>query len=539
MAEAQFLEFFQQWGDDPLVIQDKIGSLKSLGFLMEGLALPLRPDLGTRLAQRLGNEGNSLLASLGDFLFDRWSRDHKLSEVVFQVLRDWGLHSPSVGVLVHYLTNKINQGKGDFLPLLRRSLWEGAPTEELRDKFRLVAASAKLRYALNFRGKEWNATSVAAFRRSFTKETENQPDGEWQLQQGRFHLRIGDLPTGFSLLKKSLLEAQETDNKPLEVRAESEIGLALLRKGRIDEGHEYFDIASRLADKTGSSYLIALTAGLDAVSLFLLGNLTGVRGALDRGWAACEKGGLQHGKVQFSFLRARTEFDLGNYDGASEALERALAVVDRYRLLEAEPVLLSWKGRSEAYAGRTSVAQSLLEALPPSAERGYFLAETHYFQHEYDQARALIREARELLKPTQPFGSGEKADWSTGFAGVEDRALGQPGALGVLGNQIEAFGWLVEGSLGEEAATPFQNLLGRKFLLELDPASAMIYYWYYRVLPQDDAQMAQRLTLLGRCLKDVQTRASRIEDPTQRQDYVSRPLWNARFAQDARKLKLL
>jgi hypothetical protein len=60
------------------------------------------------------------------------------------------------------------------------------------------------------------------------------------------------------------------------------------------------------------------------------------------------------------------------------------------------------------------------------------------------------------------------------------------------------------------------------------------------IVPQHDGrQEAQRLTLLGRSLKDVQVRSSRIEDSVERQDYLSKPLWNSRFAVDARKLKLL
>jgi len=542
LLESQYVDFFQQWGDDPLVIQDKVQSLKTLGFLLEGLSKPLRPEFGPRLAAKLGQQGNEILTSLGWFLYRAWARDHRLSEVLFQALRDWGLHEPSLDVLGYYLTNKVNQGQGDFLPLLRRALWEGAPTEELRDKFRLLAASAKLRYALNFRGKPWNANSIGPFRRSFTKQTESQTDGEWQLQQGRFQLRAGDLATGFSLLKKALLEAQAKDDRPLEVRAETEIGLALLRKSRIDEGREYFDIASRLAEKTGSSYLTALTAGLDAVALFLSGHLTGVHQAIEKGWASCERGGLQQGKIQLAFLAARAEFDQGQYELASSSLEKALAVVDRYHLIAAESVLLAWKGRAEAYAGHESQARSLLEPLPPSAERSYFLAELAFFSKDLEAARTEIQTASNLLLPTQPFGSGEKVDWTTGFAGVEDRALAASGDVGVLANQIQAFEALLHGLLvdASEAAARFQIILARKFLLEVDPASAAIYYWYYMILPQQDAnQEAQRLTLLGRSLKDVQVRASRIEDPAQRQEYRSRPLWNARFLSEAKKFKLL
>jgi hypothetical protein len=542
LEESSLVAFFHQWGEDAAVIEDKVKSLKALGYLLPGLSRPLRPDFGPRLAQRLGGEGRELLAGLGQYLHRQWTVDHRLSEVLFLFLRDTGLQLPSVEVLSYYLTNKINQGQGDFLLLLRKDLWESAPTDELKEHLRLVAAAAKLRFALNLPVKSGSRPSLERFRRYFTKTTETQAHGEWQLQQGRFYLRSGDLAPGFSLLKRALLEAQERQDKSLEVRAETEIGLALLRKNRLEEGREYFDIASRLAEKAGSGYLTALTSGLNAVALFLLGHLTAADAALAKGLAASDRGGLQHSKVFLEFLRARSEFDRGDYASVRASLDRASAVSARYRLAEAEPVLEAWKGRAEAYAGNTGTARAILEALAPSAERDYFLSESYYLDRNFPLAWDKIREARSHVLATQPFGSGERVSWATGFAAVEDRALASPGDVGVLQNQIEGFLLLIEGLVGDPAgaAPRFNELLARKALLDLDPASAQFYFWYYFTVPKNDSrQEAHRLTLLGRSLKDVQVRSSRIEDPVKRQDYLSKPHWNAQFALEARRLKLL
>lgn len=542
LGEESLVEFFQQWGDDKAVVQDKVKNLRSLGFLLEGIARPLRTDFGPRLAARLGEDGRELLVGLGKFLHRQWIRDRRLSEVLFGFLRDAGLHDPAVEVLSSYLTNKINQGRGDFLPLLRRELWESAPTEELRETLRLVAASAKLRFALNLTVKDPAHLTLDRFRRYFTRATESSIHGEWQLQQGRFHLRAGDLATGFSLLKKALLEAQNRDNRSLEVRAETEIGLALLRRNRLEEGREYFDISSRLATKTGSPYLIVLTSGLDAVALFLIGHLTAALSATERGLSSADSGGLQNYKIFLYFLRARIEFDLGDYPGARTSLEKASAVAARYKLSDSEPVLGAWRGRVEAYAGNTEGARALLESLDPSAERNFFLAESCYLSGGIREADALIREAQILVVPTQPFGSGEKVSWSSGFASFEDRALGSSGDIGVLQNQIEGFGAFLQGLLGdaEAAALHFPGILARKVLLDLDPASAQLYFWYFLTVPQNESKNeAHRLTLLGRALKDVQVRSSRIEDPARRQEYLARPYWNGQFGREARRLKLL
>jgi len=542
MDERVLVQFFLQWGEDGAVIQDKVDNLRSLGFLLDGLSRPLRPDFGPRLAGRLGEEGKELLVGLGKFLHRQWVHDHRLSEILFGYLRDGGLHGPAVEVLAYYLTNKINQGKGDFLPLLRRSLWESAPTEEIKETLRLVAAAAKLRFALNLPPTNRAVPPLERFRRYFTKRTEGTVHGEWQLQQGRFHLRSGDLTAGFVLLKKALLEAQHRGDKSLEVRAETEIGLTLLRRGRLEEAREYFDIAARLAEKADSPYLIVLSTGLDAVALFLSGYLTGADVALDRGLEAAARGGLQHGKVFLWFVRSRIQFDRGDYAAARNSLDTALSICRRYRVGEAEPVLEAWCGRSEAYEGNPQGGRQTLEALPASAERSYYLAETLYLEGSFAEALERIREAGSLVQPTQPFGRGERISWTTGFASVEDRALASPGGLGVLQNQIEGFQLLLEGLVNdpEEASRKFSEILSRKALLELDPVSAQFYFWYYLTVPKHEGRHeAHRLTLLGRALKDAQVRSSRIEDPVRRQDYLVKPHWNNQFAQEARKLKLL
>ena len=542
LEESQLVPFFASWGEDPSVIHDKVESLRSMGFFLKSLSQPLRTDFGPRLHALLGAEAGELLVGLGQFLHHQWTRDHRLSEVLFAALWEWGLHHLSVEVLTYYLTSKINQGQSDFLPLLRRKLWDSAPTEEIKDSLRLVAASAKLRFALNLRGKVGDLEALARFRRYFTPRTETNPSGEWLLQQGRFFLSIGELVVGFSLLKKALLLAQEYDDKSLEIRAETEIGLTLMRKIRLEEGREYFDIASRLAEKLGSVYLIALTSSLEAVAAFLTGHITTSLQAVSRGKAACERGGLQQRKVFLGFLEARIAFDQGDYPRARQALEGSLVVAERYQFPGALPVLLTWKARVEGYSGNPSGAAISLEAMAPSPESSYYLAEAAYMVRDYPGALEHILRAKALIVPTQAFGIGEQVDWSSGYSNVEDRALHHPGDMGVLENQIEGFHGLLEGLTGhsEESARRFQALLSRKFLLDLDPNSALYYYWYYLTLSKNEAkQEAQRLTLLGRSLKDVQVRSSRIEDPVQRHDYLAKPYWNAQFGLEARKFKLL
>lgn len=54
LEESQLVEFFEAWGDDPSVIEDKVRSLAAMGFFLGGVPRTLRNDFGPWLTQRLG-----------------------------------------------------------------------------------------------------------------------------------------------------------------------------------------------------------------------------------------------------------------------------------------------------------------------------------------------------------------------------------------------------------------------------------------------------------------------------------------------------
>jgi hypothetical protein len=183
----------------------------------------------------------------------------------------------------------------------------------------------------------------------------------------------------------------------------------------------------------------------------------------------------------------------------------------------------------------------MLEVRAEGLERNYFLAEAHYFERNPALALEVVRRGLSMVTKTQPFSS-ETPSWSSGYSSFEDRVLGQEGEKGVLEGQAEAFCVLLEGQLEnvELSSKRFQTLLAQKSLLELDIVAAQYYFWYYLVLPRQAAdQEALRLTLLGRALKAIQSRAARIEDPSQRQDFLHRPYWNAQYLSEGKRLKLL
>jgi len=542
LNEESLVGFFQFLGEDPAVIRDKVENLKTLGYIVFGLNnLALRPDFRVPLNELLGHEAFELQQKLGHFVHSRWLNDRQLSEVVFQLLRSCEHYSKALEVLWHYATHKINRNEGDFLPLLRPSLWERITSEEVRDEYRLLSAALKLRFALNQSGKTWTHDSLVVFKRFFTPRTESRASPEWTLQKGRFQLRLGNLSEGFALLKQALLAAQDQRLTLLEIRANTEIGLTLLRKKKLEEGREYFDIASRMAEKAGSVYAIVVNSTLDALCLFLLGYLSSSVKVLERTEPVIERSGMQESKIFWTFLRARIEFDRGDYSRALEYLESALKVAHSYSRQNAAEVLGLWKARCEAYSGNTRVAKALLEARAEGLERDYFLAEAHYFERNSALALEIVRRGLKLVQKTQPFSS-ESHSWTTGYSGFEDRVLGREGEKGVLEGQAEAFSVLLEGQLEnvELSSQRFQTLLAQKSLLELDVVSAQYYFWYYLVLPRNAAdQEALRLTLLGRALKAIQSRAARIEDPLQRQEFLHRPYWNAQYLSEGKRLKLL
>ncbi len=540
LGESDLIRFFEYFGEDAAVTRDKVESLKSLGYLIFGTRnLALRPDFKDRLAQQLGEEGKLLASQLGKFLREAWKAQGKrLSEVVWEVLLKGQEYDFALEVLSAYVSQKINRGEGDFLPLLSLARWQSLPVEEARERLILTSAAFKLRFALNQSEKTWKPDSLEAFRKGFSSNTENLPVLEWTLQLGRWNLLQASVAEGFHLLKKALAGAQERHQPELEIRAGIDIGQALLMRQKNEEGREYFEMAGRLAEQWGDTFHIVQAGLWDTCARFLAGQLTGTSKILDRLEPLALKGGLHQYSTAFQFFRARLSFELGRYEEAENTLQSLGRKAAEFAIPQARTLARLWAGRCLAYQNRFEEAEKLFLETTNSLESCIYRAESAILQRDHERAWELLRQAPAELK-VQPY-TGDRLNFASGYSLAEDKALPSPegGMLELLFMALKAHAASLKG-FKTEAHEAFQELLSRKSLMELSRFSPWIYLWHYRAIERHSDNEAHRLTILGRGLKSLQTLSSCIEDPAERQEFVNRPYWNAQFLSEARREKLL
>ncbi|NNM67042.1 MAG: hypothetical protein HKM06_03395 [Spirochaetales bacterium] len=539
LNEKRLIHFFEFMNEDPAVIRDKTENLQILGFLSLGTpSWALRPDFLPRLSEILGDEAQVLASRLGQYLYEIWAHEEKKgSEILFRVLNLGGEHQKALLVLSDYVNHKINRGEGDFLPLLRPALWENMP--EIREQVILSVAAFKLRFAMLQVNKDWKNISLDVFKKHFTPQTENFSNLEWTLQTGRLLLLKGQQTDGFALLKKALLLAQEQKIPESEIIVSIEIGQVLLSKGKSDDAHEYFDMAALLAESKNDLYNFVRASFLDGLTAYLAGDLSGARGALEKVELPARRAGMHQFWMGILFVRARIGFDLGRYQETIDTLGELESQAKIYDLRDAKELAVLWRGRCLAYLGEIRDAHQVLLSVPPSAERECYRAEVALIAQDHETAIKILKSLNSF--PVIPPFYGERLNFASGYSLLEDRLVSSSGEMGVLELHTTALKAYLGCLAGQktEYLSVFSELLARKHLVEISPFRVWIYLWYSQSLETGSEHEAQRLTLLGRGLKALQTRASNIRDPYLRQEFQNRPYWNSLFLSEAKKSKLL
>ena len=533
------INILSQIGEDPHVIGDMVDRIGEEGLILFPKSLVLaNPAWKRSLGLQLEDE-TKINRILGTHLFQKWKDNSQpFSEAFAEVLLNLGFYSEGLRILESYLQHKINRNQGDFLTILRqKSLHEGPL--QWKNQLTLLAASSKLRYALNQGGRIWESRQLSNFAKHFLPTTPWETHGEWLLQCGRFHLGVQGMQEGFTFIKKAYMVAQGQDNISLQVRAGLELGLVFLRKGRNSEAWEYFEMTGRLADTHGL-YREKYMAGIyESTARFLWGNISGALEVLDKISKDGCKTGLHSWKVYFLLLQGRELFDLGKYDEALICFDQGVGVTELYGIYPAQGILYRWKARSLAYTGRSQEALKILSELPASPERNLFLSEVYFFTNEEVQAMGILDSI--IFSRTEPM-SQSGLDWTSGFALIEDLCLSKPGEDGVLTFLIRGFRSFLYGrnGRGEEGVAEFQRLVSEKKVTESNPYIHHFHYWWSYIMPRNGLdQAAFHSTILGKGLKDLQTRGSRILNRDDRYSYLQKSYWNAAYLGEGKKFKLV
>lgn len=330
--------------------------------------------------------------------------------------------------------------------------------------------------------------------------------------------------------KNALLLLQGNQSDRGLSRAYRLLGETELARSRIAEAVDYFGFAAESAERSGERYEALLSAVNGACTQFLIGNLSKAeRCAVEAEQRAGDI--YQNGWRSWArFMQGRVRFSIGRYDSAAETFA---SLTDEE---ESASLFKNWRDRALSF-GDSSIGASFLEH---SGDRDFFLVEAAFIQGAY--AEAVQRADLYLSSIEAPrFRNAERLDWSSGFAQIEDRAIGRDGGDRVcrrLARVYRAFS-LANSGRAEEAVSDLHLLAKEEPISELDPYDAFYFWALASALKASGTPTVDWSTVLSIAFKRLQRRASRIDDAETKRSFISANRWNGALYADAKSINLI
>ncbi len=331
--------------------------------------------------------------------------------------------------------------------------------------------------------------------------------------------------------KKALILLQGDRAKKGLSRAYRLLGEAELARERINEAIDYFGFAAESAESADDRHEAMLSSVNGAATQFLLGNIS--RAERDAADAERRADALFHGdwRSWALFMQGRIAFSSGRYG-------RAVEIFDSLGSRGGSPrsLFLNWRDRSLAFAGES--------AAPPfadeSADASLFRIEAAFLRREYE-AVEKIADAYIAAPPPAVFRNPERLDLSSGFAFVEDRAIGRDGRDRVTLRLVRVYRSFALAELGRasEAVSELHRIAREEPVSELDPYDAFYFWAFASSLRASGVPSVDWQTALSLAFKRLQRRSSRIDDAAMKRDYTTRNRWNAALYADAKSINLI
>ena len=546
------LAFLSEAGFEQRSVEKTLSGLAMAGLVAdEDTLIPRFPVLRRKLEEQLGVEGTAL-------------RDRFLSHMC--ALWDAGKYPHAVLLFTFLARNNRTDLALRVLPaIIRRKLEEGdiagartfcdpsklefsaEPTPSQREQIKALMATGRLRAAL-FEGDREAADAARPEVVEVTRSSCGQDLlGEAWVELAKQSLRRGDSPVSLEEAKRALLLFQD-QHQGRSARAEAGerasylwLGVTMLADGKLSEAAEYIGLSERLCREAGSPAGALLACSHLAVALFISGRFTQCLAAIERGSADARAINRREAELFLLFLKARTRFQLGAHEDSCVILETCLGLATLYSVEAAIPVLHAWLGRGALYKGELDHGLRLLAQMEPSREVLFFLAEGCFFSDELDSASGHLDRA--LAIPTEfHFPPAEAPSWSDGFASIEGRCFRLSRGDAFVRRSLSALRAFLLGLRGapQEGIPELHKLTRSERSVDEDPNGYWYNYLYSVILPEAGGEeMDDKETVLGKALKSLQERASRIDAPSERSSFLSQNRWNRRIMDEARERKLV
>ncbi|AHC15046.1 hypothetical protein [Salinispira pacifica] len=366
---------------------------------------------------------------------------------------------------------------------------------------------------------------------------------EWQLLQSLAFLKEREFQHAKQYSKEAIISFQQQEDSPGLSSANTVFGYLHLRQRKHQEAFHYFTIAERHAGVSPNDLNRMYARFLPALSDFTEGKYSRVRKELEgeEGLLAQFAGNAAHSWYAVAaFLISRTYFALGLYEKCYTLLSRILNSLSGDRWVQIRRVFYAWMARSLNYMGSYEAGRAILENLPQSLETNLFYAESCIIRGEFEDALDRLKEPGaegEMQYPTSIL-----FPWNSGFSWVEDMFVDDLSQDSVLWNLYYGMRSYAQGMMGEteESIRGFHWLTRQKKILSSDPHESTILYWYAGILERSrEDEGEDRLTLLGKAVKALQERSSRIEEPADKREYLKNVVWNRELLEKAKRHNLV
>jgi hypothetical protein len=348
-----------------------------------------------------------------------------------------------------------------------------------------------------------------------------------------YFLGIRDGDSAQSAVKEAFVLSQDAPWSGL-AQSNRLLSLVNLSKQRIGETVEYAGFAVENAERSANYEELALASYYDATVQALYGNIS----LAERLAADAESQAVQAGRVEWAdrarFFRGKLAFDLGRYQDALHFFQDAAENPVGNSSAEKRSLLEAWACRARIYS------QNPLFSDPGgNIDAEFFKIEGAYLAGDYGRTAELAAVLGEAL-PGEGFVYTEQPDWRSGFAQCELLLLPSREFWGRMVSVYRALALCrLSPAGGAEALKIMQRVLRDERLSETDPCDAFYYYAWYQVLEESGAAQVDMNTAISMAFKQLQRRASRIDDPKIRQIYLPPPRWNGALSLAAREHRLI